>query len=349
MKKKYTTREYKDYHNKIAKKQHIYKLSRVNKEHTFLNYGNMNLDTISPFINISQKRTKKTIPAPSKFSFLFNTNKSLEFFYTMQDSIRRGFTSIILDLRHVTEMSGDVLVYIISLDNIFKKSGKKISIKIKVPKNHDLKYLLMTCGLTKYFEANIKEHIDEANIFKICDKNSNENDGIICANAVDFCQKYYRVRQDFFYFYNSLAELMTNTDQHAYPKNASISNWYLYAHKVESGVAFYFFDNGKGILKTAKKKLLEKLQKITFGLDPKNLLESTLNGEFRSQTGKKYRNKGLPEIHKFLTGKNITNAIILTNNIFADLTLGKSKKLEYNFEGSFFIWIIKTDETGRKV
>jgi len=349
MKKKYTTREYKKYHNKASVKQHLYELSRAGKEHTAYDYKNKDLTPISPFIEPSPKRTKKKIVAPSQFSFLFNTNGALEFFHNMLSSIDKGITSIIIDLREVQDMSGDVLVYIISLDNIFKNTGLKISIKIKAPKSPELRYLLLTCGLTKYFKANTHEKtVNEVDVFEICDKNTNENDGITCKDAVDFCQKYYDKKQNFFYFFNSLAELMTNTDQHAYPEDAPISNWYLYAHKVKSGVAFYFFDNGKGILKTAKKKLLEKVEELTFGLDSLSLLNSTLNGEFRSQTGKKYRNKGLPEINDFLTSESIEKSIILTNNIFVDLSLGKSKKLEYNFEGSFFIWIMKTDENLKK-
>lgn len=352
MKKIYTTTSFKKHQHFIAYKRHQREMQRKGKVHILFNYQNKDLSSISPFIKESEQRAKKKLIAPIDFSFINNTEESLKFFYDMLHLVKKEISYIVIDMRETKNITAEVLLYIVSLNNIFKKSGKNIKIRIKAPKSKEMNYLLLACGLTDYFKANVKEKINEKNIFRICDKSTNEDDGITCANVVDFCKQFFKEDEQkdikFLALYEAIAELMTNTDQHAYPESALLSNWYLFANKVETGIAFFFFDNGKGILKTARKKLIEVLKDKTYGLAPYDLLLSTLNGQFRSRTGLPYRNKGLPQINDFLTRESVSNSIILTNNIFADLKLKTSLKLKYAFDGSFFIWIV-SDKTYDKI
>jgi hypothetical protein len=143
--------------------------------------------------------------------------------------------------------------------------------------------------------------------------------------------------------YNALAEMMTNTDNHAY-EDEDFRNWYLFAVKVDTGIAFYFFDNGRGIIKTAKKNMLEKAMNYTFSLGHQSIMKSVLNGEYRSATGLTNRNKGLPEINDFLTKDYVSSPMILTDKLFCLPQKNKYEKNKYNFKGSLFIWILKNEE-----
>lgn len=132
---------------------------------------------------------------------------------------------------------------------------------------------------------------------------------------------------------------MQNTFDHAYKKNASINNWYLYANKVESGIVFYFFDNGAGVINTAHKQLIDK-----FKISKKSLLESVLNGEFRSRTKFPNRNKGFPEIKSFLDSDYVGLQMILTNEVryFKDKDNHiPLDDLKNSFQGTLLVWLLK--------
>jgi hypothetical protein len=187
----------------------------------------------------------------------------------------------------------------------------------------------------------------------IQDKESNVASGIAdgetCKNAVDFALKFFPDQKfsqpKFRHLYNALAEMMLNTDNHAYDDEYELRNWYLFAIKVEKGVAFYFFDNGKGILRTAKQHLLERLSaKADFSYGYISLMKAALNGEYRSATGESYRNKGLPEINEFFNESTVSYPLIITNKVYCAPQQGVYKTNQYNFRGTLFVWLLKDEE-----
>lgn len=343
----------KSYHDKLAKKHHIHELKRKNKEYSGFTMPDTK-DNSDPSIYkaVSSKRTTKKLTTPKEFSLIYNTNKSLEFF---EDFIyySEKVDHIKIDMRHTEEMTIEVLLYLISLHKINKNKNIKINISIKPPKVKDLVVLMSQSGFSKYFKARVEVEVNDENIFEIQDKESNKKDGVFdeqtCENAIEFALKFYPGEKynqpKFRHMFNALAEMMTNTDDHAYDEDGELRNWYLFAVKLEQGLSFYFFDNGKGVLKTAKKRILEEaLEKIPFSYGHKSLMQSVLNGEFRSATKKKYRNKGLPEINEFLTNDTVLLPLILTNRVYTNPNEKKYYKIDHNFRGTLFVWMLKEQE-----
>lgn len=271
-------------------------------------------------------------------------------------------------MTNVQDLGIETLLYIISLDKIYKEKIK-MSLKISIPIKNELKYKMIVSGFIKYFKPNVKiNEIDEDSIFPICDgatnKFNNKDDGETCGEAVDFAKKF--VTQDkhkdkiYRLLYVSLAELMLNTEHHAYDETDEITydedeenkreiiinNWYLFAVQLEMGIAFYFFDNGKGINKTARKKIVDKAYGL-IGLEQTNILKSVLEGDFRSKTGLPNRGKGLPQINDLLTYNSVVLSVILTNKVLS--VYGKDNgnmtfnKIKHNFRGSLFVWVLPYD------
>lgn len=138
---------------------------------------------------------------------------------------------------------------------------------------------------------------------------------------------------------------MQNTDDHAYTNKDLANIWYLESFKNEQGVVFNFFDNGQGIIKTAKRKIIDKvLEQI--GLEESNILMSALKGNLRSRTGLSNRNKGLPQIKSFLDNNYVPTYMLLTNRIklYKSGKIVKTEKLKYNFNGTFLIWLFEKDK-----
>ena len=339
------------YHERITYKRFRSKQKRKNKHYKseidFTENDNKFLnDHQSP--NIKKRR----LNPPKKFSFIFNRNPSLKFFNDIFRLMDNGYKSIMIDMIDVEELSIEVLLYIISLDKINKENNREISLKIRVPRKQDLKHLIAQSGLSKYFRSNVNVKLDEKDIFPIQDGETNIDklidDAITCRDAADFARSFFPKEEHknlkFRALYNALAEMMTNTDNHAYDQDEDFRNWYLFAVKVDAGIAFYFFDNGKGIIRTAKKNILEKALSKTFSLGHESIMRAVLNGEYRSATNLTYRNKGLPEINDFLIENYVSSPIILSDKIMCCPSEDIYFKNEYNFKGTLFVWILKVKE-----
>ena len=118
--------------------------------------------------------TTKNIPAPLNFSLIHNSNESLEFFNKFFNAIDEGYTKFKFDMTNVEDLGIETLLYIISLDKIYKEKIN-MSLEISIPKKKELKYKMIVSGFIKYFRANVKiNNIDEKTIFPICDGASNK-------------------------------------------------------------------------------------------------------------------------------------------------------------------------------
>jgi hypothetical protein len=326
------------YHDKSAKKHHQHELNRKTK----IYQGEAKQHHPQPIYT--------ELNAPVNFSLITNCDETLSFFEEF-NSYSQKVTHLKINMSKTEEMTTEVLLYIISLHKINKSKDKAPNIFIQTPDSFHLKKLMAVSGLTKYFNAKISVRINSDDIYKIQDKESNAKKGIddakTCKAAINFALKYFDgakyTDEPFMLMYNALAEMMTNTDNHAYSEDRELRNGYLFASKLDGGgVAFLFFDNGKGIIKTAKKSLMEKaLVKLPFALKHKNIMNSVLNGKYRSITGLPYRNKGLPEINEFLTSNDVALPIIITNKVYSmPQETNNYIKTKHNFKGSLFTWIL---------
>lgn len=325
----------------IAKKHHLHEIKRKSKHYS----GEMKQHHPQPIYT--------EIATPVVFSLIEECDTALSFF---EDFIKysKKVTYLKINMSHTTELTIEVLLYLISLHKINKAKNTAPNIIIQAPDKQDLKQLMAICGFSKYFRARTAIKIKSENIFKIQDKTSNLkrkiDDAKTCQAAVDFALKYFQdakfTDEPFMKMYDALAEMMTNTDNHAYSEEGELRNWYLFGARLDTGIAFFFFDNGKGVIKTAKKSLIEKaLHKLPFSLRNESIMRSVLNGEYRSITGKSYRNKGLPEINEFLTRDDVKSPIILTNKIYSmPKNSIEFRKTKHNFKGTLFTWILTTKE-----
>lgn len=300
---------------------------------------------------------------PKQFSFIHNFDESMTVFDLLIENSTHKRIKHIIDLRYIDGFTVEIILYLISLSNIWKKKKYKYKIEIKSPIKEELRLLLAKSGLGKYFRGNGVGHIDEEYIYPMCDGGHDtiddtvsisQNDRVIEINTFtsnmlkDFPNNADRseLKLKIFQQTNAIAEMIRNTDDHAYEEEhnpfAPLRNWYFFAGKVQDGISFYFLDNGKGIINTAKQRIFDKLYLATDNLEPK-LLEDVMNGNNRSRTNLSNRNKGLPEIKDFFQNADIMFSTIISNNTIYKNNNGTItyEKKKQSFSGTLYIWIIK--------
>ncbi len=340
--KQLKNKSFKDRHSKKVFNHHQKRKDKHYLGHTFT-------DSANPFDSPPLK--KHRLPTPKEFSFIYNLEESLDFF---KDFIyyMNNVDLLFIDMRKTESMTIEVLLYLISLHKISVNNNIKVSIEIKTPNEKNLIILMAQSGFSKYFKSNVSITLNHDAIFTIRDgstnRKQNKDDAETCKEAVDFAmKKLNKEKKDPLMrkLFTALAEMMLNTDNHAYDEDGELRNWYLFAVENTDGIDFYFFDNGKGITKTAKKSLLEKtVGTLKLSLAQPSIMKAVLNGEYRSATGLRNRNKGIPQINELLIHNNVKSSIILTNKILFTPQEMKFEKSSINFKGTLYVWKLKKEQ-----
>ena len=160
-----------------------------------------------------------------------------------------------------------------------------------------------------------------------------------------YAATYFRSREQSAANYELLIELMTNTNMHAGGGLVQEELWWCSVYNTPEKALFNFLDNGMGICETATKRLGRRVLE-TLGLtDNSRLLEDIFNDKIESRTGKYYHGRGLPLIRRRAQKGLIENVIIITNNVFANVSKGEYRILNTYFRGTFIHWEVPSSNS----
>jgi len=297
------------------------------------------------------------------FSFIHEYDKAMSFFEGFIRNGKKNRAKHFIDMSDVENITIEVLLYMVSITNIWKKKRYKYKLEIKAPKDVNLRSLLSKSGLSKYYRGNGSGHINEVNIYPMCDggedtidpeTNISANDR--CIDISDFAGRLFKettdidrltLKRKLFKLTNAIAEMIRNTNDHAYDDQVDefrpLRNWYFFAGRVQDGISFYFLDNGKGIINTAKRQIIDPLKSIGGEKVDIKIMKEIFEGKFRSRTKKPERNKGMPEIKDFFDNDDIIVNTVITNNIIYQKT-GDGEEFRTtntSFKGTLYVWILK--------
>lgn len=255
---------------------------------------------------------------------------------------------IYFDLEYIENITADAIMYIIAFINNFKKL-KILNVNIggNLPKNDSVKLFIEDVGFYSYVMGLKRTHMpNNKNRFQI--SHGQDADGRLVSKICDFINDIMG-KKDLLStkrLYPMIMELMTNTKQHAYNKDNRSSimecNWYIFAEHSDNSIKFVFLDTGVGIPSTIRYNLTEKMAN-RFSSQTKDaaFISSALKGEFRTETRKNNRGKGLPGIYHDSISGRIQNMTIISGKgkcfIMKDGEI-KEKRLLNHFEGTLFCW-----------
>lgn len=288
------------------------------------------------------------ISAPKNLSIINNRDEAYEFFEEIlkifEDKNIKGnhsYDNLHIDLSAVEQISIETIMYLVAITNNIKyRFARKVVISGNFPKDKKVKDTVLNSGFLNYVRSGIckKDYIDKPNIQIIKGNKVNPKD---VGQVIDFIQNNSRCDTNTLRcLYTMIIEIMTNTVEHAYnnTKDVLLNNWYIYVDITDT-INITILDTGEGIPSTLLRKFTDNLFIFSDKYESR-LIVSALKGVFRSETNKKYRGKGLPQILDIFNNSNIKNISIMAGRGGVILDKNSDNKLLpnslYNFVGTVY-------------
>jgi hypothetical protein len=145
--------------------------------------------------------------------------------------------------------------------------------------------------------------------------------------------------------YRALIECMNNTHNHAAGDRSDRETWWAVVHAdLERRRACYtFVDTGVGILKSVKIKGLLRIFRTLGWRDNSDILKKIFHGEIESSTGRSFRGKGLPAIFQLAKRQAIESLIVVTNDVYANVSTGEYRSMPVTFKGTLLYWEVRDE------
>lgn len=300
-------------------------------------------------------RNKYKFTAPEKLSICDNSEETIEYFHEIFEIKHKHNvgTAFFINLENVKNVTMDALMYLTAIVNDARSNRiHKYKFKGNFPKEASAKKIFIESGFLSFVNSGIDKEIIPSNN-KIRILKGHKIDSRLAGEICKFVQKECNLNMiDTSPLYEMLIELMGNTIQHAYNQNkinSSAHSWYIYAEATEDYIEFVFLDTGFGIPTTVKKRITEKITETIFPMFNKDseYIISALQGSYRrTQTGEKYRGKGLPQVLDCFNSGLLYDIFIVSGKGWCKLKYKSEESFEANdFEnkisGTLFSWKIK--------
>lgn len=291
---------------------------------------------------LSEIRTSMA-KAPSNFCIRENYAETVKFFSSLLNYMHScdECTNILVDLSSVEQISVDAIIYLLAIIKDKQKLSKtKHNFIGYLPENEECRQFFIQSGFLNYVNSRCKKVDTPSNMIQI--ETSNVYDQTFTQKICDFvCQKSNYTIKNTKFLYVLINEMMLNTIQHAYLDGTTNGSWYLFV-QCDTTIKFTFLDTGLGIPKTALKKWNEKL----FNKSDSGIITSALNGELRTQTGSKYRGKGLPKIKECVDNNLLNNINIISNKAICSINYDHNNNcsvinsidLQHSLPGTIYYW-----------
>jgi hypothetical protein len=289
------------------------------------------------------------VKAPTILSFIRNTEKVIRFINELRSRFYSKHRTFV-DLSEVTELEHDALVILLSIMIRFKTSG--IGFNGNFPKQESVRNILHTSG---YLNSLYKEKDKDSDNYSI-----SRNLIQVKANRTVSAKQSSRLILDATKtiwgeqrrcqgVQTAFIELMQNTNNHADPKNpGNMHCWISTKHyPLENKVSFTLLDFGLGIFETLKDKpegnkffkWPEIFKQKHNYQNNAELLSLILKGELhKTVTGHYFRGKGLPVLNELKERGQISNLVIVTNDVRADVQNDNFRVMKNSFHGTFVYW-----------
>lgn len=312
MKKIYTTPEY--------KKKHKSKLDSLNKKNKVSNKpSENNFKNHQKKVKIHNELTI-SIPSPSDFRLIDNTNKCLEFFREIREGnnifLNKHRKFIKISLKNVTQIDYSAICVLkaivgdLKYDNIFTQCEFPDDPRCKKDIfDSDFLNDFYEKGTQKFKKA---EKSDFIFFEKGCGKLSDLENRKIGALVKNVIAHLTGEEKHFNPVKTILLEICGNSIEHAYAKN---KHWLLGVKYEEKKVVFAVSDVGKGILETLHRKFTRKTEDFFKNKSNLEILKGAFDQRYGSSTLEINRNKGLPAVKEKAKNNDIIHLIVLTNNV----------------------------------
>lgn len=280
---------------------------------------------------------------PNKnFSFIENVEEFVKTINILQNCLQNK-QKVNIRLSKIDTMTPDAIVVLLSILDLFNKQS--VYFTSDTPSNSPVRNMFESSGLAEHLYGQIRKFAKKGRNSIMNLTNNNVDSAKVRELIGEASETIWGEKKECVGAYRVLIECMTNTIEHADIERKGKHNWWISVfHKEEDKtVSFSILDYGMGIFKNMKTRKGEveynsffKRFKSVINTNA-DTLELILNGELKNSSmgQRKNRGNGLPSIKKALDLNQISEAIIISNDAFADLKQGNYKKLKNYFKGTF--------------
>ncbi len=291
----------------------------------------------------------ETVIAPKNFSFLNNTEDTIDFINKLDNFFKKN-KSVFVDLNNVEEIDYSAITVLLSVMVEFKIA--KINFNGNFPVNSLVRSKLED---SQFFDRLNKPIMSEPE-YSISKKNqifTKANKMVMPTLGLNVIQESSKTiwgdKRRCFGVQRTLLELMQNTHNHASLNKEGDEFWWLSVNhnEKEKRVSFVFVDYGQGIFESLNNKPAgnkwsnfgKKIKSLAGYSNNAEILQKLLKGELHmTVTGQSFRGKGLPGIMQVLNRNQISNLYIISNNVFANVVKKNYNLLNKKFNGTFLYW-----------
>jgi hypothetical protein len=296
-----------------------------------------------------------TEKAPAHFSLTKSPDGTLAFFGRLSEKINKE-KAIRVDLSDVKKITIDSLLYLIVVLKESARQGLLHDVCGRYPFDNNIKEMVHDSGFDKYVKGGQSFPGSVERCVPICHGSGEYPE--ISKKMCAFTREKLGVRKNqTSKLYDMISEILENSTLHAHKRRRGkhVPRWYAFARydKEDECIHLSLLDTGDGIPHTVKKKASEKAlilaEKITLGMirgmDASALIQSALEGEIRSSTGKEHRGNGLPQIYEYSQIGFIKSLVILSDRGYIN-PLNGNKNLQCGFKGTLYSWKVDKDSLG---
>lgn len=293
-----------------------------------------------------------SLHAPKILSMADNPALSIEFFARLLDRLaQRRMVHVVL--RDVQRIDFDAIVVLLSIMVRFKVAGLRFN--GDRPQNDEASQFLGDSGFFSVLFNRGALREQSAYEFALTEFTAigrTQVDPLLSSELIRRAtKKLHGVARRVQGMQRVFLELMQNTFDHASPEGDPNTHWWASFHYDKPGrrVRFVFVDLGIGVFgsldqKTEGNRWHGWRSRFERSRPNSDVLRAILEGDLRlTMTGEEHRGKGLPSIKTNLDRGWFANLLLITNNVFADVSRSSYKTLSAPFRGTFISWEINLD------
>ncbi|MDE6523344.1 MAG: hypothetical protein K2L17_11035 [Muribaculaceae bacterium] len=245
-----------------------------------------------------------------------------------------------VNLENVVKIDMYAISLLLSMLN--KLSSRNINYWGTYPNDRECKQYIMNSGFLNIVQTNVKKPAvkkTKNQIFMI-GKDRVDTDKI--GRSVRESMQHILGREAIYSpVYDNMCEISVNSVEYAneYDKE---KNWLVSISVEEDCLHFILSDTGQGILRTLRKKKIEKLGDVLLKADA-DIIKDVFLGKYQSATGEINRHKGLPMVYESFTDGYVSNFQILTNKVMIDFEKNFAIPLKKEFNGVLYSWTVSLD------
>jgi hypothetical protein len=137
-----------------------------------------------------------------------------------------------------------------------------------------------------------------------------------------------------------MIEAMGNTHNHAAGSKNRKETWWgsVYVDAARGRICYTFVDTGIGIFRSLNIRGIKRFYNLIKGRTDADILRDMLEGKVESSTGIPYRGRGLPSFNTLWKRGDLKRLVIVTNDVYADVSSNKFSVLGQSFHGTLIYW-----------